>query len=289
MSDLPDFDTLWDYSDPAATEAKFRALLPVAEKAADTDYVLQLMTQIARALGLQRKFDAANKTLDLVEPRLAREGAVVKARYLLERGRVLNSSGQPDEALTFFEEAWDVADEHDEDFYAVDAAHMVAIVERDPDVQLIWNMRALELALKTDDERAKKWPGSLHNNIGWSYHDTGEYELAMEQFEAALAWRQKEGNVRLIRIAEWCVGRVQRSLGEVEAALKRQQDLLQEYEQDGEKPGYTYEEIAECLYELGRKDEAKSFFKKAYYVLSQDIWLQAHEAERLERLKRLGE
>ena len=289
MSDLPDFDALWDYNDPAATEAKFRELLPTAEKSENKDYFLQLMTQIARTLALQRKFDAAHKTLDLVELRMASAGPLVKVRYLLERGRVLNSSGKSDEALPFFEQAWDMGDTHNLDFYAVDAAHMVAIAERDPDVQLIWNLRALELALKTDDERAKKWPGSLHNNIGWSYHDTGEYELALEQFEEALEWRKKEGNVQLIRIAEWCIARAMRSLGQVEEALKRQQQQLTQYEADGEKPGYTYEEIGECLYELDRKDEAKPFFKQAYDALSQDPWLQANETSRLDRLKRLGE
>jgi tetratricopeptide (TPR) repeat protein len=171
----------------------------------------------------------------------------------------------------------------------VDAAHMVAIVERDPDVQLIWNLRALELALKTSDERAQKWPGSLQNNIGWSYHDTGEYELALEQFEEALEWRKKEGNVRLIRIAEWCIGRAMRSLGQVGQALKRQQELLRQYEADGEMPGYTYEEIGECLYMLNQREEAKPYFSQAYAVLSQDPWLQANEAPRLARLKLLSE
>jgi hypothetical protein len=51
-----DFDKLWNFNDPAESERKFRALPPDAE----------VQTQIARAQGLQRKFDEAHKTLDAV-------------------------------------------------------------------------------------------------------------------------------------------------------------------------------------------------------------------------------
>ena len=61
---LPDFDKLWDYQHPAETEKKFVGLLPAAEKSEDISYLAQLLTQIARAQGLQEKFDEANKTLD---------------------------------------------------------------------------------------------------------------------------------------------------------------------------------------------------------------------------------
>ena len=59
-----DFDSLWNYDDPAATEQQFRELLPAAESSGDKSYHLQLLTQIARAQGLQRQFEAAHQTLD---------------------------------------------------------------------------------------------------------------------------------------------------------------------------------------------------------------------------------
>ena len=58
---LPNFDTLWNYSDPKGTEAKFRELIPQAKESGDTSYYAQLLTQIARAEGLQRKFEEAHK------------------------------------------------------------------------------------------------------------------------------------------------------------------------------------------------------------------------------------
>ncbi|GAC1365533.1 MAG: hypothetical protein NVSMB3_14150 [Acidobacteriaceae bacterium] len=91
---LPDFDKIWDYGQPAVTEARFRALLPAAE-ATGADYHLQLLTQIARTQGLQAMdgkpelFAAAHATLDQVERALDSARPVVRVRYLLERGRAL--------------------------------------------------------------------------------------------------------------------------------------------------------------------------------------------------------
>jgi hypothetical protein len=100
---LPDFDALWDYSHPDQTETKFcEILLQFPE---DDAAFLELLTQIARAQGLQGKFDHAHQTLDQVERRLKEVPSRPKIRYLLERGRVFNSSGKPEEARPFFEPA----------------------------------------------------------------------------------------------------------------------------------------------------------------------------------------
>jgi tetratricopeptide (TPR) repeat protein len=287
-ANLPDLDALWNYDDPAATEQKFRDLLPEAEQSDDGCYHLQLMTQLARTLGLQRKFEEAHQVLDSIEPQFPDAEPVVKVRYLLERGRVLNSSGKPDMALPLFTQAWETARSAGEDFHAVDAAHMIAIVEPDPTQQLEWNHRALALAVQTSDERAKKWPASLYNNIGWTYHDSGDYAQALEHFEQALEWRRRQGNTSQILIAEWCIARALRSLGRLDEALAKQQDLLRQHEQAGIRDGYVLEELAECLYALNRQDEAKPYFAQAYAELSQDALLVSNESARLERLKALS-
>jgi hypothetical protein len=40
---------------------------------------------------------------------------------------------------------------------------------------------------------------------------------------------------------------------------------------------------------MNKKDEAKPYFKKAYELLSKDIWMAENEKPRLDRLKELGE
>lgn len=98
---LPDFDSLWDYNHPADTERKFRELLTLAETSADKSYYLQLLTQLARTLSLQRKFDEANEVLNKVEPMLIDDLKLPKIRYLLERKdfEFLRLSGKSQAAL----------------------------------------------------------------------------------------------------------------------------------------------------------------------------------------------
>jgi len=67
VKSLPDFDALWNYNDPQQTELKFRELLQTAKESNNTSYYAQLLTQIARAEGLQRKFEDAHRTLDNVK------------------------------------------------------------------------------------------------------------------------------------------------------------------------------------------------------------------------------
>ncbi len=284
-TNLPDFDSLWDYSAPDKTETKFRELLPQFPE--NESARLELLTQIARTQGLQRKFDEAHQTLDEVETQLAENPSRAKVRYLLERGRVFNSSKQADMAQPFFEQALDLAKGLGEDFYAVDAVHMLAIIA-DPASSLSLNLIAIQMAESSLEERARNWLGSLYNNTGWSYHDAGEYESAVVIFEKAESFFRAKGNVDKIRIAVWTVARCLRSLNRLDEALSKQQALHAEFESAGETDGFVFEEIGECLLALQRGEEAKPYFAKAYEVLSRDVWLVENEAERITRLKQLG-
>lgn len=286
-SALPDFDSLWDYDHPAETETKFRELLPTAETSKNLPYHAQLLTQIARTQGLQRKFAEAHQTLDQVEKLLTEPDRRTRVRYLLERGRVLNSSGNPSGSKPLFVHAWGLARNSGEDALAVDAAHMVAIVEL-PEKQVDWNLRALDLAEKSADQKARKWKGSLYNNIGWTFFDSKEYGKALDMFRKALESRQEQGQTREVLIARWCVAKALRVLNRLDEALEIQQSLLEEYDRDGEKSGYVYEELGECLLGLSQPEEARRFFALAYEELSKDTWLLENESARLARLKELG-
>ncbi len=92
-----DFDALWDFDRPDESERRFCEVLQSAPD--DVAYRTELLTQIARSQGLQRKFDQAHTTLDRAEAMLTDDVARARARYWLERGRVFNSSRQPDRAV----------------------------------------------------------------------------------------------------------------------------------------------------------------------------------------------
>jgi tetratricopeptide (TPR) repeat protein len=209
-------------------------------------------------------------------------------RYLLERGRAYNSGGQADRACEQFHKAWELGISKGEDFYAIDAAHMLGICAVD-DAKLRWNLDALTLADSSTQPRARNWLGSLYDNIGWTYHDLGQYASALEYFERGLAWQTEQNKPRERRIALWTVGRAVRSLGRIDEALLIQQSLFDEIGNEGESDGYVNEELVECLLLLGRAGEARTHFARAFELLSGDEWLAKREQERLHRLKRLSE
>jgi len=280
-----DFDSLWNYSNPQQTEIKFREILIQIPE--DNPAYLELLTQIARAQGLEHKFERAHQTLDQVERRLGNYPSRAKVRYYLERGRVFNTSGQREEARPLFEQALDMAKNLSEDFYAVDALHMLAIVSS-PASSLDLNLQAIQLAESSEQEKARNWLGSLYNNLGWSYHELGDYESALKSFQKAEAVRKSKGSVNEIRIAVWAVARALRSLNRIEEALSKQMALQAEYEAAGESDGFVFEEIGECLLALERAKEAQPYFAKANELLSQDTWLTEKEPARLARLQKLS-
>lgn len=289
MDDFPKLHTLWDYNDPAETAVHFQALLPKVAASNDRAYHVELLSQLARTHSLRRQFTEAYQLLDEAEAMLSEAMIVPKMRCLLERGRAFNSAGEPERALPLFHEAFALgtAVTPQADFHTIDAAHMIAIAEPETSDQLKWNEQALALAEATPDKGAGGWLGSLYNNLGWTYHDRGEYKRALSIFEKALAWRKAnhQDKPETIRIAKWCVGRALRSLNRLEEALALQQALLAE---DGQSDGFVYEELGECLWALGRQEEARPYFAQAYEELSKLDWLVTSELERLERLARLG-
>jgi tetratricopeptide (TPR) repeat protein len=287
VQSLPDFYQLWDFYDPAKTEAKFLELLPAAQESGDMAYYGELLTQVARTQGLQRRFQDAHKTLDQAESVIPRDAHQARVRLHLERGRALNSSGDKAGAAAPFLEAYALARAHHIDDLEVDAAHMMAIIET-PSVALDWNALAIAAAERSENPKARKWLGSLYNNTGWSLYETGEYQNALVMFERAFAFRSEMNQPVETRIAKWCVAKCRRALGEVSAALAMQRELEQEYASLGERSGFVFEEIAECLYGLGDHEAAKPYFAQAYEELCKDQWLVSDEPQRLERLKSLA-
>jgi tetratricopeptide (TPR) repeat protein len=282
---MVDFDALWNYNDPAASEAAFHKVLPQA--AGDAEQHAQLLTQIARAQGLQGKFDLANSTLDQAQRLLPANPSRAHVRLLLERGRVLNTSGRPADSVPVFKEAFELASTLHDDDLAIDAAHMLGIVLPAEDA-LRWNERALAMAEATTDAKARQWAGALQNNTGWIYHGMGRHEDALDCFKRALQSAVASGKVNSIRIARWCVGRELRALNRVDEALSIQRELLVEWEAAGGRDGFVFEELAECALLLHQHDEARRYAAQAHEALSQIDWLVQQDTARLERLKAIA-
>jgi len=278
---------LWDFDDPAGSELRFRRFVHQIPASPGTGLRAEALTQLARSQALQRKFRTAHRSLDRVPPLLRSGKSRARIRYFLERGRVFNSSGDRTAARPLFRSAWGDARSLQEDGLAVDAGHMLALVESGARAAA-WNARALDLAERSRQPAARRWRASLENNIGWSRVERADYPGALRAFRAALRYRRPQRVPKETRIATWCVAKTLRLMGRTREALRMQRTLLADWRRAKGKDGYVFEELGECLHTLGRSDEARAWFRLAYTELSQDPWLVANEGGRLDRLLRLS-
>lgn len=209
-------DELWDFADPAASAARFEAEIATSGPIA----IDELRTQQARAMGLAGEVDAADALLDAIES----NDAVVRVRVALERGRLHNSSGRPEQAMPYFAEALESARSAGDDFLALDALHMLAIADEHRSGE--WTARGIQVAAASTDPRTRRWLIALHNNLGWTHHDAGLFPEALAEFEAADAAARVHGTVEQQQLAQWCIARALRSLGRTQEALAIQEQLL---------------------------------------------------------------
>jgi tetratricopeptide (TPR) repeat protein len=214
--DQEQLDDLWDFADPAASEVRLRAAGEDPE----------LRTQVARALGLKDRFAEARVVLDSISD----VAPAVQTRVALERGRLANSSGAPDLAIPLFAEAERLASAAGLEFLEIDAIHMLAIADSEHTADHA--RRGLERVAVAQSDRTRRWAVALHNNRGWSLHDTGEFAAALEEFEEALFAATEYGTPEQRFFTRWAVARCYRSLGRYASALALQQELAAEQPQD---------------------------------------------------------
>jgi tetratricopeptide (TPR) repeat protein len=186
MLDQETLDRLWNFGDPELSEKRFRDAL--ADPTYNTDEKAELATQLGRAIGLQGRYEEADALLDSVD---GEEEPTVGVRILLERGRVLNSSGHAAMAVPLFEQAAELGDHLGEEFLAVDALHMLAIA--DPAHAEAWTRSALEYASTAHDPHTRRWMAGLHTSLGWTLHDAGRFTEALVEFQLAEQWAEQAG------------------------------------------------------------------------------------------------
>lgn len=171
-----ELDELWNFGEPAASEQRLRT----AAGTATGDERFEYLTQVARSLGLQERFDEARTMLD----EITSADPAVTTRAALERGRIENSSGHPDQAVPQFRAAAELAEQHGLEFLRIDALHMLAIADAEHEAE--WTAEAVRLAEQSTDDRTRRWLISLHNNHGWTLYDAGDRAGAIAEFELTL-------------------------------------------------------------------------------------------------------
>ena len=250
-------EELWNFSDLTATEGHFVDLLADTIDSSDQ---AEILTQLARVNGLRAEFGDAHQQLD--EAAKLGPSLIAETRIVLERGRCHNSAGERQRAISCFHQAIDLASRAGDDYLAIDALHMLAIAES-PQNQVAWAEKALALARASSDPRSTRWLGPLLNNLGWSYHDLGDFPNALATFESSVDFRRDAGEREPHLIAQWAVGRCQRSMGNVDEALRIQLRLLADRTAANEVDVYVLEELTECYVAIGDASQAADFAEQA--------------------------
>lgn len=195
----------WDFNDPVAS---YELMSHEAAKAQEPERSIWL-TQAARALGLQDRLREAAQLLVGLDPSRSHH---VQARWAIETGRVCNSEGDPAQARPFFELALAEAESAGAEGLAIDAIHMLGIAASSDEEAVRWNEVGLARAEASLDPQARRWKGSLLNNLGWAHLQAGRFAEAVECFEAALAEREAEGDPMRIAHAHEALAEARRSL-----------------------------------------------------------------------------
>ncbi len=274
----------WNFGDPAGSRERFLAL---AESLTDPTAKLIVKTQIARTYSLSGQFQEADGVLDGIGVDMSRPSELT-TRVLLERGRVLNSSGKPAEAVPVFEQALDHGVRSGEEYLALDAVHMLAIAAP-AEESLRWHAQGFDMLEAAKTRRGRAWAGPMLNNYGWTLFDAGQTEKALEVLQKAWEYRKTRPEAGPRRIAAYAVGRVLRELKRYDEALAIQSDVLKELNHASESDGFVLEEMGELMLALGRGEESRDYFAQAYALLSQIDWLAESEPDRLKRIKGLAD
>jgi tetratricopeptide (TPR) repeat protein len=256
-----DLNALWDYTDPALSESRFREAL---QQASAQDVPI-LQTQIARTFGLRRRFDEARTVLASIAPRIESESPEAQTRYFLELGRTHASPAHPPEAGTpanreiarsHYMRAFQVASDAKLDALAIDALHMMPMVDTDAAQQLEWNQKALDFMERSSQPAAKRWEASLRNNVGYAKHLAGDYDGALRQFRLSLAAHERAGNAYAVRIAHWMIAWTYRAQQRYAEAIDIQLRLEREWDAAGKPSQSVYDELEHLYRALG--DDAKA-------------------------------
>jgi len=236
---VADIRALWDFDDPVGSEQRFRA----AAAAADGPERAVLLTQVARALGLQERYADGHALLDdLTDP--SDKPGRLQAHVDLERGRLLRSAGQGDQARQYFADAARLAAEAGDEALEVDALHMSALLETVPADAVRANREALDRARASSDPEARRWEASLLNNLGCALVDDGRLDEALDVFETAVPLREARDERRETQIARWMVAWTLRLMGRTDEALTMQRALKTELGAEGVEDEYVDEELA---------------------------------------------
>jgi tetratricopeptide (TPR) repeat protein len=246
------FADVFDHDDPVRSEERLNVLAEDAKSARDSITEAEILTQMARAVALEKRFSDAEALLRRAAA-LAPHSATVALRCSLEHGRVLRLQGMTAQADTAFHDAYARAAALHDDYLLLDAVHMIALTEPFEQSRA-WTERGLRLATSSPNPKTTHWIGVLNNNLGVGYFERRQFVPAEAAYERSLtAYRAEHADADVTHEAQFNVAQSMRLIGRLREALRLQRALDRELGPgDGLKP-MVEREITACLRTIGKR------------------------------------
>jgi tetratricopeptide (TPR) repeat protein len=210
---------------------------------------VEALAQIARMLLILGKMDDGRKFLDEAAARANTEDSMGYSRFLGVKGRYEWKSDQLQQARFTFSEMFEYCTSHELWSRGIDAANMMAIVADDPEVQLEWSRRGIDLA---EFNGVESWLGPLWNNLGTTLFDQKNFEDALEAFVKARDYHWRFSGEVAKLVADYHIGMTHRFLRDYETARKWLRPVLAWAERID-----NHNIIAQSLEDLGECDIAQ--------------------------------
>lgn len=135
-------------------------------------------------------------------------------RYLWTLGRYAWHDEKIDKARNTYKEMLELANQQQRYRDAVDATHMLALIEPEKSDQVKWALEGIKAAEASGEEG---WLGPLWNNLGWTYDEMGEHEKALEALLKARKYHQSSPAIPRA-VAENSVGYAYFKVGKLDEA-----------------------------------------------------------------------
>lgn len=239
----PSFDYIWQaLEDPADIEAALQSTYDDNHDQLTRSFLAQLLTQIARARGMQDKLREAQAALDKAKWESSDKVAVI--RMEVETARLRRVQGKDVEATTLLKKVYETAEGAPLDYFKADAAHILYLVEPDkgPKDAKTWEDAVLKIARDSVNVKTRRWAAVVLTDQGWKIFNEGRAIEALPLFEEALeirkaaftySYNRHDGQPLLktkqaYRVARWNLARVLREVGRYERAYKLQKELYDE-------------------------------------------------------------
>ncbi len=253
---------------------RYEAAATAAQTAGETETQTEATAQVARMYALGQNLEKGREWLAKAKELAKPEQKLGWSRYLGVRGRFewQDEKDNPKATKTFIEQ-YDYCMKHELFARALDAAHMVAITG-DEKQKIDWALKGIKAAEGAGNKGAL---AILWNNLGWTYDERNEVELAFDALEKAHKYHHEVSDDHRKLVADFGLAHAYRRVGKLDEARKRLDEAVskarqryQDQPQDKERTewmGWAHKYSADLLADEGKPAEALDEYRKARPLL----------------------